>query len=36
MEEIGKNAKEFVRKNFLNTRHLREILSVFTIIENHS
>ncbi len=36
MEEIGKNAKEFVRKNFLNTRHLREILSLFTIIENHS
>jgi len=35
MEEIGKNAKEFVRKNFLNTRHLREILSLFTIIENH-
>jgi len=34
MEEIGRNAKEYVRKNFLNTRHLREILSLFTIIEN--
>lgn len=35
MEEIGKNAKEYVRKNFLNTRHLREILSIFTILENN-
>ncbi|GJM16505.1 MAG: glycosyl transferase family 1 [Thermodesulfobacteriota bacterium] len=36
MEEIGKNAKEYVRENFLNTRHLREILSLFTILDNQS
>lgn len=34
MKEIGQNAKEYVRKNFLNTRHLREILSLFTILDN--
>jgi len=36
MMEIGQNAKEFVRANFLNTRHLREILSLFTILDNQS
>jgi len=36
MKEIGHNAKEYVRKNFLNTRHLREILSLFTILESRS
>ncbi len=36
MMEIGQNAKEFVRENFLNTRHLREILSLFTILDNQS
>ena len=36
IEEIGKKAKEYVRENFLNTRHLREILSLFTILDNQS
>lgn len=34
MREIATNAKEFVRENFLNTRHLREILSLFTLLSN--
>jgi len=36
MKEMGKQAKEYVRKNFLNTRHLREILSLFAILDNQS
>jgi len=36
MKEMGKQAKEYVRENFLNTRHLREILSLFTILDNQS
>ncbi|MEM7007946.1 MAG: glycosyltransferase [Thermodesulfobacteriota bacterium] len=36
MRQIGAKAKEFVRENFLNTRHLREILSLFTILDNRS
>lgn len=36
MKEIAANAKEYVRENFLNTRHLREILSLFTILDNQS
>lgn len=34
MTEMGIQAKEYVRENFLNTRHLREILSLFTILDN--
>ena len=34
MNAMGTKAKEYVRENFLNTRHLREILSLFTILEN--
>ena len=36
MREMGLKAKEYVRENFLNTRHLREILSLFTILDNQS
>lgn len=36
MSEIGYNSKEYVRKHFLNTRHLREILSLFTLLERRS
>ncbi len=36
MREMGINAKEYVRENFLNTRHLREILSLFTILDDQS
>lgn len=36
MKEMGKQAKEYVRENFLSTRHLREILSLFTILDNQS
>ncbi len=36
MSEIGIKAKEYVRVNFLNTRHLREILSLFTLLDNQS
>ena len=36
MRDMGIKAKEFVRENFLNTRHLREILSLFTILQNSS
>lgn len=36
MKQMGVNAKEYVRENFLNTRHLREILSLFTILDNQS
>ena len=36
LKEMGTKAKEYVRENFLNTRHLREILSLFTILDNQS
>ena len=34
LKEMGRKAKEYVRNNFLITRHLREILSLFTILDN--
>ncbi len=34
MEEIGKNAKEHVRQNFLMTRHLGEVMSVLVDLES--
>ena len=36
MLEIGVKSKEYVRENFLNTRHLREILSLFSLLEKQS
>jgi trehalose synthase len=36
LKEMGRKAKEYVRDNFLMTRHLREILSLFTILDNQS
>lgn len=36
LREMGIQAKEYVRENFLNTRHLREILSLFTALDNKS
>jgi trehalose synthase len=36
LKEMGRKAKEYVRNNFLITRHLREILSLFTILDNQS
>ncbi len=36
LKEMGRKAKEYVRENFLMTRHLREILSLFTILDNQS
>jgi len=36
LREMGRQAKEYVRENFLNTRHLREILSLFTALDNKS
>jgi len=36
LKEMGRKAKEYVRNNFLMTRHLREILSLFTILDNQS
>jgi trehalose synthase len=36
LKEMGIQAKEHVRENFLNTRYLREILSLFTILDNQS
>jgi len=36
LKEMGVKAKEFVRENFLITRHLREILSLFSILDNRS
>jgi len=36
LKEMGIQAKEYVRENFLNTRHLREIMSLFTTLDNQS
>jgi trehalose synthase len=36
LRKMGRQAKEYVRENFLNTRHLREILSLFTALDNKS
>ena len=36
LKEMGIKAKEYVRDNFLITRHLREILSLFTALDNKS
>ncbi len=33
-EELGKQAKKFVAKNFLITRHIRDYLALFYILEN--
>ncbi len=33
-DKIGEDAKEYVRENFLITRHLRDYLSLFCILEN--
>jgi trehalose synthase len=32
LEEMGKKAKEFVRENFLLTRHLREYLTLMVAV----
>ncbi len=36
MKTMGVKAKQYVRENFLNTRHLREILSLFSILQRQS
>ena len=36
LEEMGKEAKEFVRENFLLTRHLREYLTAMLAVLNES
>jgi len=33
-KKIGQQAKEFVRQNFLITRHLRDYLALFYILDN--
>jgi len=33
-KKIGKQAKMFVTQNFLITRHLRDYLALFSILEN--
>jgi len=35
LKEMGIKAKEYVRDNFLITHHLREILSLFTALDNN-
>ncbi|HNU73528.1 MAG TPA: glycosyl transferase family 1, partial [Deltaproteobacteria bacterium] len=36
LEEMGQKAREFVRENFLITRHLREYLTLVVAITNEN